>query len=72
MDYIKYIRKYMGHRPVILNGTSVLILDQTNKVLLQKRTYPDKIWGLPGGIMAVSYTHLLFSFQIISFLIRSF
>lgn len=51
MDYIKYIRKYMGHRPVILNGTSVLVLDKENRVLLQKRTYPDKIWGLPGGIM---------------------
>ena len=51
MDYIKYIRKYMGHRPVILNGTSVLILDNDNRVLLQKRTYPDQIWGLPGGIM---------------------
>ncbi|MGL4107577.1 NUDIX hydrolase [Clostridium sp. LP20] len=51
MDYIKYLRGYVGHKPVILNGTSVIILDSRNRVLLQKRTYPQRNWGLPGGIM---------------------
>ena len=51
MDYIKYLRSYVGHKPVILNGTSVIILDSRNRALLQKRTYPERNWGLPGGIM---------------------
>lgn len=51
MDYIQYVRSYIGHKPLILNGTSVIILDKEDKVLLQKRTYPEKNWGLPGGLM---------------------
>ncbi|MFR1924494.1 MAG: NUDIX domain-containing protein [Clostridium paraputrificum] len=56
MNYVKYLREYIGHKPVILNGTSVIVLDKENRVLLQKRTYPQKNWGLPGGIMDMGET----------------
>ena len=28
MNYVKYLREYIGHKPVILNGTSVIVLDK--------------------------------------------
>ncbi|SDM79925.1 NUDIX hydrolase [Sediminibacillus halophilus] len=49
MEYYKYLRQYIGHSPLILPGAVVLILNQQNQVLLQKRH--DGQWGLPGGLM---------------------
>ncbi|MFA9458479.1 NUDIX hydrolase [Halalkalibacter sp. AB-rgal2] len=49
MEYYKYLRQYVGHRPIILPGSVVIILNEKNKVLLQKRH--DGSWGLPGGLM---------------------
>ena len=49
MNYVKYLREYIGHKPVILNGTSVIVLDGENRVLLQKRTYPQNNWGPSRG-----------------------
>ncbi|MRH43277.1 NUDIX domain-containing protein [Aquibacillus halophilus] len=49
MEYYKYLRQYVGHRPVILPGSVVIILNEQNEVLLQKRQ--DGNWGLPGGLM---------------------
>lgn len=49
MEYYKYLRQYVGHRPVILPGSVVIILNERNEVLLQKRH--DGWWGLPGGLM---------------------
>ncbi|WP_421378106.1 NUDIX hydrolase [Bacillus salacetis] len=49
MDYVKDLRKLVGHRPLILPGSVVLILNEENKLLLQHRT--DGGWGLPGGLM---------------------
>lgn len=49
MEYYKYLRQYVGHRPIILPGTVVIILNEQNEVLLQKRY--DGYWGLPGGLM---------------------
>ena len=48
MNYVKYLREYIGHKPVILNGISVIVLDKENRVLLQKRTYPQKNWDFQG------------------------
>jgi ADP-ribose pyrophosphatase YjhB (NUDIX family) len=50
MDYVKYIRDRVGHDPINLTGVNVLIINENNEVLLQKRgTFPFG-WGLIGGI----------------------
>ena len=51
MGYVEDLRKEVGHRPLILPGASVIVLDNENRVLLQKRNSPKKVWGLPGGLM---------------------
>lgn len=49
MEYYKFLRQYVGHSPIILPGSVVIILNEKNEVLLQKRH--DGTWGLPGGLM---------------------
>ncbi|KGR77992.1 NUDIX hydrolase [Ureibacillus manganicus] len=49
MEYYKYLRQYVGHKPIILPGSVVIIINENNEVLLQKRH--DGSWGLPGGLM---------------------
>ena len=49
MDYVKYIRDRVGHDPINLTGVNVLIINENNEVLLQKRDF--SFWmGLIGGI----------------------
>ncbi|WP_347342956.1 NUDIX domain-containing protein [Lysinibacillus pakistanensis] len=45
----KFLRQYVGHQPIILPGSAVIILNNANEVLLQKRY--EGGWGLPGGLM---------------------
>lgn len=49
MEYYKELRKYVGHRPLILPGSVVIIQNQKNEVLLQERQ--QGVFGLPGGLM---------------------
>lgn len=49
MEYFKYLRQYVGHKPIILPGSVVIIENEKNEILLQKRH--DGFWGLPGGLM---------------------
>ncbi|MER2261536.1 MAG: NUDIX hydrolase [Psychrobacillus sp.] len=49
MEYYKKLRQYVGHEPLILPGSVVLILNEHNEVLLQERA--PGIYGLPGGLM---------------------
>lgn len=49
MNYVADLRKLVGHRPLILPGSVVIILNADNELLLQHRL--DGTWGLPGGIM---------------------
>lgn len=48
MDYILQLRKYIGHRPVLLVGAAVLIVDQSNRLLMLKRS-DNRCWGIRGG-----------------------
>ena len=48
MDYILQLRKYIGHRPLLLVGATILVVDERNYVLLLKRSDND-CWGTPGG-----------------------
>lgn len=50
MGYIMDLRKYVGHQPLIMTSACVLILNEKNQVLLQKRT-DNGFWGYPGGSM---------------------
>lgn len=49
MEYFKQLRKYVGHQPLILPGSVVIMMNDNNEVLLQLRN--DGSWGLPGGLM---------------------
>lgn len=51
MGYVEDLRKIIGHRPIILVGSVVVIVDPQGRLLLQKRKYPYGSWGLPGGLM---------------------
>lgn len=49
VEYYQFLRQYVGHQPIILPGSAVIILNNANEVLLQKRY--EGGWGLPGGLM---------------------
>lgn len=49
MEYYKYLRQYVGSKPLILPGSVVIIINDQNEILLQKRLNGQ--WALPGGLM---------------------
>ncbi|MBN2504831.1 MAG: NUDIX domain-containing protein [Bacilli bacterium] len=49
-SYILYLRNMVGNAKVMLNACSVVIVNDKNEVLLQKRS-DNSLWGLPGGLM---------------------
>lgn len=51
MGYVEELRAIVGHRPLILVGSVVVITDHKGKILLQERRHPHGVWGLPGGLM---------------------
>lgn len=52
MNYIKWIRKKVGHEKIILNIAGICIVNQNAEVLLQKRGDKNK-WGCPGGALEI-------------------
>ena len=49
--YLTWLRSYVGHAAIINNGAALIITNENDEVLLQKR-YKDKdIWGIIGGSM---------------------
>ena len=52
MGYVQEIRLLVGHRPLIIPGAAVLIVDQHDNLLLQRRK-DNQQWGLIGGSMEV-------------------
>ena len=55
MDYINGLRKYIGNQPLLLVGSTVLVLDAQNRLLMMKRSDSDT-WGVPGGAMELGET----------------
>lgn len=49
-DYVIKLRQLVGTMPVILVGSTVIVLNQTKEVLLQFRA-DIEMWGLSGGVM---------------------
>ena len=51
-DYIKDIRKLVGHRPLICCAGSVIIVNAEGKLLLGRRT-DNHLWGYAGGSVEI-------------------
>ena len=51
MGYIEQLRALVGHRRLILCGSSVVIRNEKGELLLQQRVYPEGRWCFPGGLM---------------------
>ena len=47
-DYIKTLRKKVGHDPVLQCGASVIVVNETGELLLQLRR-DNGMWGYHGG-----------------------
>lgn len=52
MGYVQELRLLVGHRPLIIPGAAVLIVNQQGGLLLQHRR-DNHQWGLIGGSMEV-------------------
>lgn len=52
MNYVQELRSLVGHRPLMIPGAAVLIVDQQNRLLLQHRK-DNQQWGLIGGSMEI-------------------
>jgi len=50
VGYIEELRSQVGTRPLILVGAAVIIQDEEDRVLLQRRSDTGE-WGIPGGFM---------------------
>ena len=48
MGYFEELRPLVGHRPLLMVGAAILIVDSDNRLLLLKRS-DNGCWGLPGG-----------------------
>lgn len=54
MSYIKNIRKFIGHAPMLSAGATVVVL-KNNKILLNLRS-DTNTWGIPGGSIELGET----------------
>ena len=50
MGYVSEIRKYVGHRPIVLTSTICIIYDKEKGILFEKRS-DNGMWCVPGGIV---------------------
>lgn len=54
MSYIQNIRKYIGHKPMLSAGATIVVL-KNNKILLNLRS-DTNTWGIPGGSLELGET----------------
>ena len=50
MSYIQELRALVGTRPIIMAGVSVIVINEQNQILLQKRSDTGD-WGVIGGAL---------------------
>ncbi len=55
MEYVKMMRKIVGHSPIMLCACGCLIFNEKGQVLLQRRS-DDGLWGNLGGSMDLGET----------------
>ena len=48
MEYLLELRKLIGHRPILMVGAAILVVDSQKRLLLMKRS-DSGCWGPPGG-----------------------
>lgn len=51
-EYTKEMRELIGSRPFILVGSTIIVMNDKNKILFQHRSDTAE-WGLPGGAMEI-------------------
>ncbi|HIS17021.1 MAG TPA: NUDIX hydrolase [Candidatus Coprovivens excrementavium] len=49
-NYIKFLRQYVGHEPILTAGVGLFVFNENMQVLMQLRTDYNQ-WGFPGGAM---------------------
>ncbi len=54
MSYIYNMRKFIGHKPMIAAGATVVVI-KDNKILLNLRS-DTNTWGIPGGSLEIGET----------------
>ncbi|HJV16676.1 MAG TPA: NUDIX hydrolase [Bacillales bacterium] len=54
-EYIKEIRTWIGNRPFILVGSTIIVVNDKKEILFQHRSDTNE-WGLPGGAMEIGET----------------
>jgi 8-oxo-dGTP pyrophosphatase MutT (NUDIX family) len=47
-DYVRRLRRHIGHEPLLLAAAGIIVRDERGAVLLQRRG-DDGSWGIPGG-----------------------
>lgn len=52
-EYIKSLRKLVGHMPILVCGASVIVENDKGEILLQFRT-DNGCWGYPGGAVEIN------------------
>ena len=50
MSYIKDLRKYVGHEPILTAGVGLFVFNDKDEVLMQLRS-DYNMYGFPGGVM---------------------
>ena len=50
MGYIQYLRKYVGHSPILTGGAIICVFNKKGEILMELRS-DDNTWGFPGGSM---------------------
>lgn len=53
-NYIKKMRKFIGHAPMLSAGATVVVI-KNNKILLNLRS-DTNTWGIPGGALELGET----------------
>jgi 8-oxo-dGTP pyrophosphatase MutT (NUDIX family) len=48
MDYLASLRRHVGHAPLLMVGTAVMVIDEHGRLLLLHRS-DNRCWGPPGG-----------------------
>lgn len=55
MGYIKNIRNYVGHEPILTAGVELFVFNDKDEILLQLRS-DYNCWGFPGVSMELGET----------------
>jgi len=49
-NYVQHLRALVGSNPIILTGTSVVVRNEGDQILFQRRS-DNGLWSLPGGML---------------------